>query len=192
MKKQLIKDDRYRIEDGVLCIDVRVDSLKQLFDQRDPAPFLEKDLDDDFTQFLLDNLREIPLNKPAKVIVIFSKDLAPGMDEETITQAIRGFYLYEVRSANRSLELLFKQGRFSLVLGFFFLVSCIGLAQALTTTGEWWLNATIKETLTVAGWVAFWKPINIFLYEWWPIVDRRKYFERLAVISVELRRFTAS
>lgn len=36
---------RYRREEGAVCIDLRLRSERQLFDLRDPAPFRERDLD---------------------------------------------------------------------------------------------------------------------------------------------------
>ena len=50
----------------------------------------------------------------------------------------------------------------------------------------------IEESLIIFGWVANWKPIEIFLYDWWPIVRRRNLYQRLAQAQVELRPFTAS
>jgi hypothetical protein len=35
----------YRVEDGKVCIDIRVRTARQLFDLRDPAPFRERDWD---------------------------------------------------------------------------------------------------------------------------------------------------
>ena len=31
----------------------------------------------------------------------------------------------------------------------------------------------VEESLLIFGWVANWRPIEIFLYEWWPVVRRR-------------------
>jgi len=39
--------------------------------------------------------------------------------------------------------------------------------------------------LILLGWVA--KPIEIFLYDRWPIAKRRDLYRRLAAASVELR-----
>jgi hypothetical protein len=36
------------------------------------------------------------------------------------------------------------------------------------------ITRVIEESLIIFGWVANWKPIEIFLYEWWPIVRRRE------------------
>jgi hypothetical protein len=41
------------------------------------------------------------------------------------------------------------------------------------------------------GWVANWKPIQIFLYEWWPLVRRRELYRRLSVASVKVKCYSA-
>jgi len=43
--------------------------------------------------------------------------------------------------------------------------------------------------LLIFGWVANWRPIEIFLYEWWPIVRRRNLYRRLAAAEVDLTPF---
>jgi hypothetical protein len=36
----------------------------------------------------------------------------------------------------------------------------------------------------VLGWVSMWKPMEIFLYEWWPIRRERRACRRLAECHV--------
>ena len=55
---------RYRVEDGRSCIDLKVRQSRQLFDGRDPAPFHERDLDDDAVAYLLGAARRSPGNSP--------------------------------------------------------------------------------------------------------------------------------
>jgi hypothetical protein len=47
----------------------------------------------------------------------------------------------------------------------------------------------VEESLLIFGWVANWRPIEIFLYEWWPIVRRRNLYRRLAAAEVDLTPF---
>lgn len=44
----------------------------------------------------------------------------------------------------------------------------------------------LKESLLIGGWVAMWRPMQIFLYEWWPIVRRGRIYRNLgrAVVHV--------
>jgi len=46
-------------------------------------------------------------------------------------------------------------------------------------------DAILSEGLLILGWVAMWKPVEIFLYDWWPDLDRRRLFERIAHIQIE-------
>ncbi len=54
------------------------------------------------------------------------------------------------------------------------------------------ITRVIQESLIIFGWVANWKPIEIFLYEWWPIARRRNLYRRLAGAAVKLRPFTVN
>ena len=51
----------------------------------------------------------------------------------------------------------------------------------------WRISAYINTV--IFGWVANWRPIEIFLYEWWPIVRRRNLYRRLAAAEVNLTPF---
>jgi hypothetical protein len=31
------------------------------------------------------------------------------------------------------------------------------------------LGGIIRESLLIGGWVAMWRPMEILLYDWWPI-----------------------
>jgi hypothetical protein len=47
--------------------------------------------------------------------------------------------------------------------------------------------SVIGESLLILGWVANWRPLEIFLYDWWPIIRRRALYRRLAAAKVEIR-----
>ena len=45
----------------------------------------------------------------------------------------------------------------------------------------------VLVALTIIGWVAMWKPLEIYLYRWWPLLALRRLYRRLARMPVELR-----
>ena len=49
------------------------------------------------------------------------------------------------------------------------------------------LYLAIPINLIILGWVANWRPIQIFLYDWWPLRRRRRLYERLARAAIDLR-----
>ena len=40
--------------------------------------------------------------------------------------------------------------------------------------------------LLIDGWVAMWRPLQIFLYDGWPIVRRRRIYRKLGHASVQV------
>jgi hypothetical protein len=76
----------------------------------------------------------------------------------------------------------------SLVIGVLVLAVCVAGAQyANVLMGEGPLVTVTRESLLILGWVANWRPLEIFLYEWWPIARRRNLYRRLSSANVELR-----
>ena len=47
-------------------------------------------------------------------------------------------------------------------------------------------SRVLSESFLILGWVAIWKPSEIFLYAWPPVAARRKLFDRLSRAAVLL------
>ena len=79
-----------------------------------------------------------------------------------------------------------RQGRTSLFIGLLFLAACLLLSKMLLghEAGTW--AAVVRESLTIAGWVAMWRPMQIYLYDWWPLLRLRRTFTKLSHMPVEL------
>jgi hypothetical protein len=45
----------------------------------------------------------------------------------------------------------------------------------------------LRESFLIGGWVAMWRPLEIFLYDWWPIRNEAKNFDRLAAMSIRIQ-----
>lgn len=43
-----------------------------------------------------------------------------------------------------------------------------------------------REGLIIVGWVAMWRPLEVFLYNWWPIRAEARLFERLSAMPVRI------
>jgi hypothetical protein len=46
----------------------------------------------------------------------------------------------------------------------------------------------LRESLTIAGWVAMWRPMQIYLYDWWPLRRRGRIYMKLSHMPVEVIR----
>lgn len=178
--------ERYRKDNGKYCVDVSVREFKQLYDSRDPSPFHERDLDENLGRYLIMSCEEIDEGEPVKVVINSPQLLSEQQQQHDFILAFHQYFEHEVRAVDNELKNLFRQGRVSFLFGLIFLIICVFLA--IQFAGDMKIfNRVIYEGLIIMGWVALWKPINIFLYEWWPYRRKMRVYKRLAEISIEFR-----
>jgi uncharacterized membrane protein len=74
----------------------------------------------------------------------------------------------------------------ALLLGFVFLIVCISLRSMLGFLSAHPLGNILLEGLSIVGWVAMWRPIQIFLYDWWSLYRKKKIFEKIRDMAIEI------
>lgn len=178
---------RYRVEDGRLCIDLKVRQSRQLFDGRDPAPFHERDLDDDAVTYLLGAAQEIPRKQPLAIVVTISEEPAPRLAPDVIVEAVRGHFTYEGEQVERRLRDHVRRGQMILGVGLTVLVVFLTLAEFTVSLPAWPLRDILREGLVITGWVAMWRPLEVLLYDWWPLIDERRQVRRILDAPVSIR-----
>lgn len=178
--------NRYKTHDGKVCIELNLRVIQQLFDMRDPAPFRDRDLDDDAASYILSAVREFPLKTPLKLIIYFAEEQPGGVDESSIRAAVHNHFAHEATLAHRMLKSLFRDGEASLAIGSAFLAVCISLAGLLFRGTPSLFERVLGEGLLIIGWVAMWRPLDVFLYGWWPLLRQKRYLNKLANLEIEL------
>ena len=97
-----------------------------------------------------------------------------------------GYFANRAQSVQRDLNELFRVGRYSLAVGVATLLGCLLLAQL---TRQFFasppVDRLVEESFLIMGWVANWRPLEIFLYDWWPIIRKRNLYRRLAAAAIE-------
>ena len=168
-------------------IEVHLAELKQLFNAIDPSPFREKDLDPNAEEFIVSWAREAPGD--AQLALLVYLDRPAGLPEEPaiLRAAIREFFAQRRDSTRRRLGQLFRVGRKSLLIGITFLTVSIGVGDFIANrlAGQQ-LGEILRESLLIGGWVAMWRPLEIFLYDWWPIRADVRLFDRLSAMPVRI------
>jgi hypothetical protein len=166
-------------------ISLRLREIGQLFNSMDPTPFRHRDLDPNAEEFIESWAQEFPAGSRYLLVIHLEKKPAEG-DSALLAEAIRNFYGDKAQLTERELRRLLRLGRTSLGVGLAFLTLCTLGAKAVAGLGEGPYVEILREGLIIAGWVAMWRPIQIFLYEWWPIVRRRRMLQNLARAQVRV------
>jgi hypothetical protein len=101
---------------------------------------------------------------------------------------LRPYFAYRLHESRRRLRLFFREGRIALLIGLAFLFACIVLREFAFALGRGAVAEIAEEGLLIVGWVAMWRPLEIFLYDWRPIRRRCQVFAKLSEIPVIVRQ----
>ncbi|MCF8478575.1 MAG: hypothetical protein K9G60_16225, partial [Pseudolabrys sp.] len=79
-------------------------------------------------------------------------------------------------------------GRRFLAIGFVALAACLTASQiAAAGIPNKVVAGVLEESLIIVGWVANWRAIQNYLYDWLPIRRRIKLFRPIAAVPVTVR-----
>ena len=169
------------------AISLHVEEMARLFNPIDPAPLLERDLDPRVEEFIVDWSRELPAHAALGLVVRIDRPAGSPNDETVVRQAIHRYFAQRAVASRRRLTRLFRTGRISLVIGLGVLTGLATLAQLVTRwAAGGGAGEVLRESQLIGGWVAMWRPLEIFLYDWWPIRADARLFDRLAAMPVRL------
>ena len=167
-------------------IEVHLEEMSQLFDSMDPSPFHKKDLDPDAAEYIVASAQDLPSR--ARIALVLHLDQPPGHPDEgrIVGDAVREYFLRESTYARRRLQRLLGRGWISLAIGVAFLTASFVASASVTRFAAEALRPLVRESLVIGGWVAMWRPLETFLYDWWPIVGERRLADRLSRMAVRV------
>jgi len=165
-------------------VEIRIERISQLFNTFDPLPFRERDLDKDAEEFIVGWARELPKLCRIRIVVHLPAEEAAAANSRDLGAALNRYFAYRAEVTRRELRELFRIGRRSLVIGLIVLAGCLVLGGALDSLIQNEIGSFLREGLVILGWVANWRPIEIFLFDWWAVAQRRTLMKRLAEAEV--------
>lgn len=178
--------DTQRTEYGSGSIDLHLREVAQLFESLDPCPFYERDLDPDAEEYIVASARELQ-RRPQVIVVYLDRSSGEANEARNLENAIHEHFTRKLALAKRELRVLLRHGWISLLIGLAFLSMLLGLSEVVAqqmTPGP--LPSLLRESLVIGGWVALWRPLEIFLYDWWPIVGQRRTYAVLTRVPVKV------
>ncbi len=179
------KESTSAVDEGIIEVNIR--EVGQLFNSLDPTPFPEKDLDADAEQFIVSWAMEHHKRAPLTVRIHVANPASDPSVVAAVEPGIHAYFAYRADMSRFKLRQLMSRGRWSLLIGLVFLAGCLGLADFVDNfMGEAAILVIFRESLLIAGWVAMWRPMEIFLYDWWPLRHERRVNLRLSRAKVEM------
>lgn len=171
-------------------IEVSFHDVIELYDAMDPAPLERRDLDLDAEEYIVSWAREISRDARLHLHIILPQAQREKGPESYVPAAVAHFFGYRADMAGREFRELLRRGRLTLVIALPFLVLCTvlrALLHGMVEAGNlpYWLTHA-EDGVMIMGWVAMWRPLELLLYDWWPVRGKRRIFERLAAMPVSI------
>lgn len=153
-------------------LELRVHALAQLFNSMDPTPFHSKALDREAETFIEAWAAGFRADSRLHLVIHLLEMPVDGDPCALITEAVHHHFKDKATAVRRDLRELFRVGRTSMVIGLIFVSLCLLGADTIGQLGSGTAHTIARESLTIVGWVAMWRPLQIFLYDWWPMARR--------------------
>ena len=167
-------------------IELHLRAVSQLFSIENP--FRESELARQAKDYLIGRAKEAPKRDPIRIIIYLEPgELARQSAADVAAKVTTGFRHLAEAEADDIRE-LFRNGRRALLIGLVVLSACLLLAAVVATKlGEGPSSTLVRESSVIFGWVAIWRPAEIFLYDWLPMTRRLAVLRRLSAAVVILQ-----
>lgn len=166
-------------------ISLKLRELNQLFNSMDPSPFIDRDLDHDAEEFIVSSAREAHGSRSFELVVHLGTPPEAQRAAE-LEDAVRHYFSVRADLKAREFRLLLRQGHSVLAIGLLFLTACLVLSQVIAKFVPSTFAGILHEGFIIAGWVAMWRPLEIYLYEWWPVRKEWTDMQRLSRMHVRV------
>ena len=167
-------------------IEVHVAELKQLFNEIDPSPFREKDLDADAEEFIVGWAKDAPRKVPLALLVHTDRPGRSADSAAILRDAIRQYFGHRAEVSRQRVRQLLRVGRTSLLVGIAVLGFSLVAGELIGDALHGGVGELLREGFLIGGWVAMWRPMEIFLYDWWPIRADARLYDRLSEMPVRI------
>jgi hypothetical protein len=61
-------------------------------------------------------------------------------------------------------------------LALFTLAVCLLVAKWVEKIQSGFVSSTLREGIVIFGWVSMWKPLELLLFDWYPVYDRIRLY----------------
>jgi hypothetical protein len=136
--------------------------------------------------------RDLPRDAPLSLLVHLERACRHADEAALLGDAIQQFFTQRALDSRRELRELLHRGRISLVIAIAFLGAAMVASDLIGSLTQRHFVQIFREGLLIGGWVAMWRPLEVFLYDWWPVRAQVRLFERLSTMPVDVEQTEAA
>jgi hypothetical protein len=182
--RELKMQQHYRMEGSTVCIDIKIDFYREVFNSWDFSPMINRDLDDDLFEYMEACCREIPKRYKISIVLHIPQKVMIPEKEELNTGSFRNFFKYKIRKLKIAKRSLFMAAIQYFFFGIFFITLSF-LTERLVPISE--LFSVLREGFNIGGWVLFWELFHTLFFRKSKIEESMIVLERLHDAKISYR-----
>jgi len=138
-------------------------------------------LGDDVSEGLVEQVAVLPRSTPVRLEV----DVRSGdLGRERIAAIVHHHFAMLRERTEYRLTRTRRAGQLSLFVGVLVLLGALGAAKLLSNITSGGFAVVVEEGLTIVGWVALWRPLDLLLFERWSLKREIALYRRLEAMEV--------
>lgn len=165
---------------------LKVATVEAIFDAQDPRNIPERNLSAEWLEYIFEVMNDKPRGH-AIDLSLHVTNFGAWTPEILATTLHTEFRNYD-KLLHRRLKDNFRLGRTSLGIALIALIFFTLMSELVHHVSEGFFQRTFEEGFLIIGWVALWRPVEILLYDWWPMYDRRRKIARILAGTITTKQ----
>jgi hypothetical protein len=170
-------------------IEICLDDINHLFSAPETDYFAEKPVYYSGLDTAVIEIRKAGRRSEHRLVILLPAEKISPELHEAARRALAYYCAHKIEESRREVSLLRREGFEALQTGLVFMAVC--LSVSLYVSKQIWIPELIQtfvgQGLSVVAWVSMWKPIDIFLYQWWPHWQTRFVFDKIRKSELVIR-----
>lgn len=166
-------------------ISIELHSTSELFTPPTPDPFAGRFATTSGVERILEGARQ---HREEPLAVAIRVTETPAHTEDTVQSALRAYWAASADELRQRRRRIWSRGFKELAVGVLFLAVCLALSASLSSVGwrtEWFGQFAI-EGVIIVGWIALWHPVDMLLFEPWPLNSDLRALGRLSNATIRV------
>lgn len=174
--KELKKIYKYSENNKTFLIDVQLEDYRDAYSDWDFSPFVNRDLDEDLTEYLLECSYEIPFKYDLIIrFYILNQVKSESREKKSIT-GMYNYFEYKIRHLKNYRMRVFRDIFYYLLFGTIMLVAGSYVDVFFPESIG---MKVLSEGIFIGGWVMIWEMFSAWIFDVRKVSSKRRHFIRL-------------
>lgn len=152
----------YDAEKHSFIVRVLIQNYRHLFNELDPAPLKQRDLNQEILNYLDECSLDIPLKYGVRLEFIAEHDFAHQDNEQRARTGLKTYFTFVLLTLHREIVSTYRKCAVYIFASFLLLFLSFYLNSQMANGGI--LFSTLLEGLSIGGWVFLWEAIALVVF----------------------------